>query len=209
MEALMNTSTLIAVGAVLTVVVIAQSYLLWRLTRSLGGVQKLDEKLGHFGDALSLLTETTESGFKAVATELDRTSARPQDGPAKAAIKKAMPGPSAAARISAAARRGRTVPEIAAAEELSEGEVRLRLHMAKQAQVNASTAKATTASTVTTATATATKTASAARRTRVIATKSNGMATKTNVIASKANEMATKTNAIAAKQEQANGSVRA
>ena len=147
MESLMNTSTLIAVGAVLTVVVVAQSFLLWRLTRSLGGVQKLDEKLGHFGDAMSLLTETTESGFKAVAAELDRATVRPNDGPAKAAIKKALPGTSTAARISAAARRGRTVPEIAAAEELSEGEVRLRLHMSKQAQANSTASSKTTTAT--------------------------------------------------------------
>jgi hypothetical protein len=200
MEAMMNTSTLIGVGAVLTVVVIGQSYLLWRLTRSLGGVQKLDEKLGHFGDAMSLLTETTESGFKAVAAELDRASARPNDGPAKAALKKAMPAPSTAARISAAARRGRTVPEIAAAEELSEGEVRLRLHMAKQSQANSASSK--------TATAAAAKTATATRRTRttsvMAAAKTNVIATKTNVIATKTN-----TNVIAGKQEQTNGSVRA
>jgi len=196
MEAMLNTSTLIGVGAVLTVVVIGQSYLLWRLTRSLGGVQKLDEKLGHYGDALSLLTETTESGFKAVAAELDRSAARPNDGPAKAAIKKAMPAPSTVARISAAARRGRTVPEIAAAEELSEGEVRLRLHMAKQSQASSAASK----------TAAATKTApAAARRTTrtgaVASAKANDMATK-NVIAAK-------TNGIATKQEQTNGSVRA
>jgi hypothetical protein len=189
MEAMMNTSTLIGVGAVLTVVLMGQSYLLWRLTRSLGGVQKLDEKLGHFGDALSLLTETTESGFKAVAAELDRTTARPQDGPAKAAIKKAMPGTSTAARISAAARRGRTVPEIAAAEELSEGEVRLRLHMSKQAQANSAASKA----------AATTKTPAVARRTR----------TTSVIAAAKTNVMATKTNVIAAKQEQTNGTVRA
>ncbi len=189
MEAMMNTSTLIGVGAVLTVVVIGQSYLLWRLTRSLGGVQKLDEKLGHYGDALSLLTETTESGFKAVAAELDRTAARPNDGPAKAAIKKAMPAPSTAARISAAARRGRTVPENAAAEELSEGEVRLRLHMAKQSQTNSAASKAAAAPKTTTTTAT--------RRTRTTAT------------AARAHEMAAKTNVIAAKQEQTNGTVRA
>jgi hypothetical protein len=194
MEAMLNTSTLIGVGAVLTVVVIAQSYLLWRLTRSLGGVQKLDEKLGHFGDAMSLLTETTEAGFKAVAAELDRATARPNDGPAKAAIKKAMPAPSTAARISAAARRGRTVPEIAAAEELSEGEVRLRLHMSKQAQTNAAASKAAS-------TAAPAKAPVAARRTRVIS-KANDMAAKTNVIAAK-------TNGIVAKQEQTNGSVRA
>jgi hypothetical protein len=192
MEAMMNTSTLIGVGAVLTVVMIGQSYLLWRLTRSLGGVQKLDEKLGHYSDALSLLTETTESGFKAVAAELDRTAARPNDGPAKAAIKKAMPAPSTAARISAAARKGRTVPEIAAAEELSEGEVRLRLHMSKQAQVNSAATK----------TATATKTAPvpARRRTTTVAAKANDIAAK-HVIAAKTNGIG--------KEEQHNGSVRA
>ena len=172
MDFMMNTSTLIGVGAVLTVVVIGQSYLLWRLTRSLGGVTKLDEKFGHFADALSLLTETTESGFKAVAAELDRSATRPNDGPAKAAIKKAMPVTSAAARISAAARRGRTVPEIAAAEELSEGEVRLRLRSAKQAQAIAAPKAAVAA-----------KAPVAARRTRpasVIAA-----AAKTNVMATK------------------------
>jgi hypothetical protein len=203
MEAMLNTSTLIGVGAVLTVVVIGQSYLLWRLTRSLGGVQKLDEKLGHYGDALSLLTETTESGFKAVAAELDRTAARPNDGPAKAAIKKAMPAPSTAARISAAARRGRTVPEIAADEELSEGEVRLRLHMAKQAQASSTASKA----------AAATKTPAATRRTRttsvIAAAKVNDIAPKANVIATKTNVIAAKSNGIATKQEQTNGSVRA
>lgn len=198
MEAMMNTSTLIGVGAVLTVVVIGQSYLLWRLIRSLGGVQKLDEKLGHFGDAMSLLTETTESGFKAVAAELDRSAARPNDGPAKAAIKKAMPAPSTAARISAAARRGRTVPEIAAAEELSEGEVRLRLHMAKQSQANSATSKTAT---TTTTTAASKAPAAAARRTR---TTSVIAASKSNVMAAKSN-----TNVIAGKQEHTNGTVRA
>jgi hypothetical protein len=194
MEAMMNTSTLIGVGAVLTVVVIGQSYLLWRLTRSLGGVQKLDEKLGHYGDALSLLTETTESGFKAVAAELDRTAARPNDGPAKAAIKKAMPAPSTAARISAAARKGRTVPEIAAAEELSEGEVRLRLHMSKQAQVNSAATKAASV------TKTAPAPAPARRRTTTVASKANDIAAK-HVIAAKTNGIG--------KEEQHNGSVRA
>jgi hypothetical protein len=196
MEAMMNTSTLIAVGAVLTVVLIGQSYLLWRLTQSLGGVHKLDEKFGHFADALSLLTETTESGFKAVAAELDRSAARPNDGPAKAAIKKAMPAPSTAARISAAARKGRTVPEIAAAEELSEGEVRLRLHMAKQTQVNAAATKATSA-------AKAPVPARRGRTTTTVGPKANDSAPKANVIA------AAKTNGIVTKEGQHNGSVRA
>jgi hypothetical protein len=37
------------------------------------------------------------------------------------------------ARMSAAAKRGRSVEEIASTEQVSEGEVRLRLHLAKQA----------------------------------------------------------------------------
>jgi hypothetical protein len=122
----------IAVAATIAALFLLQSFLLWRLLRSLGTVQRLDEKLGHFGDALSLLTETTESGFHAVASELNRT---PQDGaPAtkKPSVQAALARASSA-RINSAARRGRTVPEIAAAEELSEGEVRLRLHLAKQA----------------------------------------------------------------------------
>lgn len=139
--------TWIALAAVAAVVIGVQSVLVWRLLRALHTVQRLDEKLGHFGDALSLLTETTESGFRAVAAELDRVTpeapiaatsaakagrASASAGSTLNALKKIAPRTSAA-RINDAARRGRTVTEIAAAEELSEGEVRLRLHLAKQA----------------------------------------------------------------------------
>lgn len=142
----------IAIGAVAAAVIGVQSVLVWRLIRALRTVQRLDEKLGHFGDAMSLLTETTETGFRAVAAELERVTPDPDArsvpiaatkaasaGRASAsagstlnALKKIAPRTSAA-RINDAARRGRTVTEIAAAEELSEGEVRLRLHLAKQA----------------------------------------------------------------------------
>lgn len=149
--------TWIAIAAVVAVVVSVQSVLVWRLLGALRNVQRLDEKLGHFGDAMSLLTETTETGFRAVAAELDRvTPAATAGAPIAAtsiaragrasasagstlnALKKIAPRTSAA-RINDAARRGRTVTEIAAAEELSEGEVRLRLHLAKQAAQMAQT----------------------------------------------------------------------
>jgi hypothetical protein len=122
----MNTLSvsLMSVGVVLSALVTAQVWLLWRLTRVLASAARVEERVGHFGDALSLLTETTESGFRAVADELGR---RRLDVPDFLQHK------TATARVSAAARRGRSVTEIASAEDVSEGEVRLRLHMGGQA----------------------------------------------------------------------------
>jgi hypothetical protein len=116
--------SMVAVGTVLAALVLAQAWLLWRLTRVLASAARVEARVGHFADALSLLTETTEAGFKAVAEELDR---RREQAPAL------LQNRAATARVNAAARRGCSIPEIAAAEELAEGDVRLRLHMATQA----------------------------------------------------------------------------
>jgi hypothetical protein len=120
---------LISVGAVLAAALIVHGWILWRLLGAVGVVQRMDEKLAHFGDALTLLTETAEGGFRAVASELDRA------GHQTSAAKKApAPAPRpTSARMTAAAKRGRSVEEIASTEQVSEGEVRLRLHLAKQA----------------------------------------------------------------------------
>ena len=64
--------SVVAVGTVLGLLVMAQGWLLWRLTRVLASAARVEERVGHFGDALSLLTETTESGFRAVADEIGR-----------------------------------------------------------------------------------------------------------------------------------------
>jgi hypothetical protein len=122
---------LISVGAALALAMIVQGWILWRLLGAVGVVQKLDEKLAHFGDALTLLTETAEGGFRAVAAELDRSALQAGQG-ATAAKKPVLPRPTSA-RMTAAAKRGRSMEEIAATEQVSEGEVRLRLHLAKQA----------------------------------------------------------------------------
>jgi hypothetical protein len=119
-------TVLISAGAILGVMLIVQGWILWRLLGAVGIVRQMDEKLAHFGDALTLLTETTEGGFRAVALELDRTASH--TGAAKKPV-----GRPTSARMTAAAKRGRTVEEIAATEQVSEGEVRLRLHLAKQA----------------------------------------------------------------------------
>lgn len=122
---------LISIGVALGFALIVQGWILWRLLGAVGVVQRLDDKLSHFGDALTLLTETTEGGFRAVASELDRAAL--STGSSHLMAKKpAVPRPTSA-RITAAAKRGRSVEEIAATEQVSEGEVRLRLHLAKQA----------------------------------------------------------------------------
>jgi ABC-type hemin transport system ATPase subunit len=83
-------------------------------------VAKLDARLARQGEALALLTETSEVGFGAVARELERLGSAPVKASRKPTTR----------RIATQARKGRTVTEIAADEQISEGEVSLRLHLA-------------------------------------------------------------------------------
>jgi hypothetical protein len=88
---------------------------------------RLDERLAHLSAGISLLTDTAEGGLRDVALEIERL--------ASIGGKASRPKARAAAqrRVSSAARRGKSVQDIAAKEQMSEGEVRLRLQMAKAA----------------------------------------------------------------------------
>jgi hypothetical protein len=119
----------IYVIATLTVVVLVQSWLLWRLVRMMSVMRGFDERLSRCTQGLSLLVDTSEAGFSMLGGELARLGATP---PKKIAAK------STNRRIVNAARRGRAVPDIAAREGLSEGEVRLRMHLADNAPVESS-----------------------------------------------------------------------
>ena len=68
------TLPVIVLGAALTVLSAVQAWLLWRLSKMVAASARLEEKVGHLGDALSILTETSEAGFKAIADELTRQS---------------------------------------------------------------------------------------------------------------------------------------
>jgi hypothetical protein len=106
---------------------------LFLVTRRLG---RFDKRLAHLTDALSLLTETAEVGFRANAEEIGRLGER---APAKRTASKSATG-----RVLRAVRRGRSLQEIAADEQMSEGEVRLRLHLAdRPASTPLSAAQAT------------------------------------------------------------------
>ncbi|MGE3276365.1 MAG: hypothetical protein AB7O67_14730 [Vicinamibacterales bacterium] len=107
----------------LTLVCLVQGVLLFRVLRMLGAMERAEDRLSQFSGALALLTETTESGFRALALELGRLG---KTGAAAASSR------STNGRVSRAAKRGRSVPEIAAAEDVSEGEVRLRLSLAER-----------------------------------------------------------------------------
>jgi hypothetical protein len=115
--------TMYVIGAGVVLVGL-QAVLTLSLLRALWRVRDVGTRVAHYGDALSLLTETTESGFRAVAGEVERL------GHPRARRPEAR---TTTARVATAVRRGRSVQEIAADEQVSEGEVRLRLHLAEPA----------------------------------------------------------------------------
>ena len=84
---------------------------------------RLDERLAQLTAGISLLTDTTEGGLRDVAQEIERLAALG----AKASRPKARAATQR--RVTTAAKRGKTVQDIAAKEKMAEGEVRLRLQM--------------------------------------------------------------------------------
>jgi hypothetical protein len=104
----------------------AQAVVLWVVSRRLNRLDQVEARLGHLTDALTLLAETAESGFRANAHEISRIT----EG---MTAKTAVTSRTTTKRVATAARKGRPVREIAAAEQVSEGEVNLRLHLAEAA----------------------------------------------------------------------------
>jgi hypothetical protein len=103
-----------------------------RLVRALRHTVELEQRVARLQEGVNLLADTTETGFRQVAAEIERLSgagATPRATAAAPAARSTTARPTAA-RLRAATRRGRSVKEIAAAEQVSEGEVRLRLSLA-------------------------------------------------------------------------------
>jgi hypothetical protein len=110
----------------LSVVGVIQVGALWYVMRGLRRLDRLDTRLGHLTDALSLLTETSEAGFRSTALEVARIAER-------SAVPAAAASSTTTRRIAKAVTKGRSAAEVAAEERVSEGEVNLRLHLAKSA----------------------------------------------------------------------------
>jgi hypothetical protein len=101
------------------VVLLVQLVFLGKLVRALGRLRSLEERMAHFGDAMSLLTETADAGFRSVAGEVERLATADR----RLRVAKAD-------RIAEAVRQGQAaVASVAVVEQVSEGEVRLRARL--------------------------------------------------------------------------------
>ncbi len=120
--------------AAILAILVVETWLLWRALSNLGMIERIDDRLARLSHTMLLLTDATETCFHTLAGRLEPAAAEPAT---RGAAKPADPAPAPAAakagrtrRVVGAARRGRSALEIAAAEEVSESEVRLRLHLA-------------------------------------------------------------------------------
>ena len=106
-------------GAVILALQLTAVVGLWLQRRK---VRNLDGRVAHLAAAMALLTDTLEGGLHDVAREVSRLGTQPSAAPVVPRNRTA-----AQRRVRGAAKRGRSVRDIAAAEQMSEGEVRLML----------------------------------------------------------------------------------
>ena len=109
-------------GAVV-VIAVAQGATVWYMRRQQQAFDRVESRVAHLTAAISLLTDTTEGALRDLLQRAEPPSARP--------AKPARQSAATARRVNGAARRGRSVQDIAAAERISEGEVRLRLQLSQ------------------------------------------------------------------------------
>ena len=111
-------TTYVVIGGATTAIL---AMLTWLHTQQRAAIERLDDRIAHLMAGVSLLTDTTETGLRDVAMEIGRLSATQGPTPRRPTQR----------RVARAARAGQTVMDIAAAEGVSEGEVRLHLEMDK------------------------------------------------------------------------------
>jgi hypothetical protein len=104
-------------------IAVAQAATLWFIRRQQQAFDQVEDRVAHLTAAISLLTDTTEGALRDLLQRAEQASVRP--------AKPARPSAATARRVNGAARRGRTVQDIASAERMSEGEVRLRLQLSQ------------------------------------------------------------------------------
>jgi hypothetical protein len=110
---------------VLVLCIACQAWCLWRVTASLRALLPLEERVSRLTRSVTLLVDTTEGCFEALSAQIVRT------GDTATANRQQRQR-----RVVGAAKRGRSIPQIAAEEALAEGEVALRVRMARDLQTN-------------------------------------------------------------------------
>ena len=131
-----------ATGIVLTVSLLLAAvglWSLWRVRRLLAVVPAVEERIAALSNSTTLLTDTTESCFRALSMQLQFMQSQHVHQVRRPVIE--PPAKSSRTtrqrRIVNASKRGDTVASIAAREDLSETEVALQLHVNGKTQVMA------------------------------------------------------------------------
>ncbi len=104
--------------AAMAVVNALQLVLLIRLARRVTGVERVNERLSHFAEALSLLTDTTEQGLASVAAGLTEVGRKTTTRATTRSTTK---------KIVNAVKGGQSIYDVAAEMGMSESEIRLHL----------------------------------------------------------------------------------
>ena len=91
---------------------------------SVASLPVLEERVGRLTRSVALLVDTTEGCFEAVSSQLVRSDDT------------VTPKRQRQRRVVGASKRGRSVAQIAAQEDVAEGEVALRVRMARDLQAN-------------------------------------------------------------------------
>ena len=110
-------------GAASGIVLVLATALVVARRRQRAAIARLDERLTHLAAGVSLLTNTTEDGLRSIAMEVARLAGASEQKPSAQLTTRQ--------RIAAAAGHGRSVQDIAASEQVSEGEVLLHLLLDK------------------------------------------------------------------------------
>jgi hypothetical protein len=127
---------LLVTGAVLSLLFGAVGvWCLFRVRRLLKVLVAFEERLRSLTTSVSLLTDTTESCFKALSMQLQFVQAQNLARSARRSDSRGESGRLVRqSRMAAAARQGETLASVAASEQIAEGEAALRLHMLRERQ---------------------------------------------------------------------------
>jgi hypothetical protein len=113
-----------AAGLLLALAVLQAWVCLWRLSIALRTLLPLEDRITRLSHSVAMLTDATEGCFKVVSSQLTATAAASDGAPTARRQSRQR-------RVVGAARRGRSIKQIAAQEEVAEGEVALRVQLAR------------------------------------------------------------------------------
>jgi hypothetical protein len=131
---------LVGASALSLVIGLIGLWSLWRVRRLLTVVTVIQDRVNTLTNSVALLTDTTESCFRAISMQLQfqqsagRAARRPPAAPEPPA-ETTTSRKAKQRRVVGAARRGEAVTAIAAREDLAETEVALRLHVGRDQHV--------------------------------------------------------------------------